>query len=75
MVTILYTLKQNKLNKSIHITSRRGPLGCETSKFPHFLKNRLTDGGEIVSLTRRPLFTPGKIPGTYVLDTESTPGP
>jgi hypothetical protein len=33
-------------------------LGCETSRLPHFLDNRLTDGGEVVSLTRRPPFTP-----------------
>jgi hypothetical protein len=33
----------------------------ETSRLPYFLDNRLTDGGEVVSLTRRP---PGKIPGT-----------
>jgi hypothetical protein len=25
---------------------------------------RLTDGGKVVSLARRPLFTPRKIPGT-----------
>jgi hypothetical protein len=31
---------------------------------PTFLYNRLTDGGEVVSLTRRPPFTPRKIPGT-----------
>jgi hypothetical protein len=30
-----------------------------------FLENRLTDGGEIVSLTRRPRFTRRKIPGTH----------
>jgi hypothetical protein len=29
-----------------------------TSRFPHFLHNRLTDGGEVVSLTRRPPFSP-----------------
>jgi hypothetical protein len=28
-----------------------------------FLVNRLTDGGEVVSLTRRPSFAPRKIPG------------
>jgi hypothetical protein len=27
--------------------------------------NRLTDGGEVVSLTRRPPFVPRKIPGTH----------
>jgi hypothetical protein len=26
----------------------------------HFVNNRLTDGGEVVSLTRRPPFTPGR---------------
>jgi hypothetical protein len=29
--------------------------------FPHFLDNRLTDGGEVVSPTRRPPFTPGSL--------------
>jgi hypothetical protein len=32
------------------------------SSLPHFLDNWLTDGGEVVSLTRRPPFTPKKIP-------------
>jgi hypothetical protein len=32
----------------------------ESHRLPHFLENRLTDGGEVVSLTRRPLFTPGR---------------
>jgi hypothetical protein len=40
--------------KAIPVTGRGGPLGCETSRFPHFLDNQLTDGGEVVSLTRRP---------------------
>jgi hypothetical protein len=44
---------------------RGGPQGCETSRFPHFLDNRLTDGGEIVNLMRRSPFTPTKIPGTH----------
>jgi hypothetical protein len=36
----------------------------------------LTDGGEVVSLKRRPPFTPRKIPGTsFLLEAESTPGP
>jgi hypothetical protein len=37
----------------------------ETSRFPHFLENRLTDGGEVVGLNLRPPVTPRKIPGTH----------
>jgi hypothetical protein len=36
-------------------------------RLPHFLDNRLTDGGEVVRLTRRPPFTPRNIPGTHSL--------
>jgi hypothetical protein len=48
------------------VTSRGGLWGCETSRLPHFIENRLKDGGEVVSLTRWPPFTPRKIPGTYL---------
>jgi hypothetical protein len=51
--------------KAIPVTGRGGPQGCETSRLPHFLDNRFTDGGEVVSLTRRPPFIPTKIPGTH----------
>jgi hypothetical protein len=51
--------------KDVLVTDRGGPLDCETLRLPHFLDNRLTDDGEVVSLTRRPSFTPGKIPGTH----------
>jgi hypothetical protein len=51
--------------KAIPVTGREGPSGCETSRLPHFLDNRLTDGGKVVSLTRWPLFTPRKFPGTH----------
>jgi hypothetical protein len=53
-----------KKSKDVPVTGRGGPYGCETSRFPHFLDNRLTGGGEAVSLTRRPL-PPRKIPGTH----------
>jgi hypothetical protein len=33
--------------KATPVTDRGGPLGCETSRLPHFLDNRLTDGGEV----------------------------
>jgi hypothetical protein len=51
--------------KAIPVTGREGIMGCETLRLPHFLDNRLTDGGEVVSLTHRPPFTPRKIPDTH----------
>jgi hypothetical protein len=54
-----------KGGKAVPVTGRGGPKGCETSRLPYFQNNRLTDGGEVVSLTRRPPFTPRKIPGTH----------
>jgi hypothetical protein len=44
---------------------------------PHiFYNNRLTDGGDFVSLTRRPSFTPQEDSWySFLLEAESTPGP
>jgi hypothetical protein len=53
------------VSKAIPTTGRGGPYGCETSRLPHFLGNRLIDDGGVVSLTRRPPFTPRKILGTH----------
>jgi hypothetical protein len=39
--------------------------GREMSRSPQFLDNQFSVGGKVVSLTRRPLFTPRKIPGTH----------
>jgi hypothetical protein len=46
---------------AILVTGREGPEGCETSRLPHFLDSRLTYGGNVVSLTHWPPFTPRKI--------------
>jgi hypothetical protein len=54
-----------KKGKSILVTGCGDPQGCETSRIPHFLGNRLTDGGEVLSLNHRPSFIPRKIPGTH----------
>jgi hypothetical protein len=42
---------------AIPVTGRGSPLGCETSRLPHFLDNLLTHGRKVVSLMRRPPFT------------------
>jgi hypothetical protein len=43
------------------------------SKLPHFLDNRFTNGGEVINLTRRPTFTPRKIPGNNFCQKLSRP--
>jgi hypothetical protein len=62
--------------KAIPVTGREGPQGCETSKIPHFLDNRLIDGGKVVSLTRRPPITPQEdLWYSFLLAAELPPGP
>jgi hypothetical protein len=39
---------------------------AETSRIPHFLDNRLIEGGDVVSLTNRPRFTSMKSPGIHM---------
>jgi hypothetical protein len=61
---------------AIPVTGREGPEGCETSRLPHLLDNRLTYGGKVASLTRRPPFTPQKDSWySLLLESESIPGP
>jgi hypothetical protein len=38
-----------------------GPQGGQTSRLPYFLDNRLTDGGEVVILTRQQRLIPGSL--------------
>jgi hypothetical protein len=52
------TVYSKKKSKAIPVTGREGLQGCETLRVPHYLGNRLKDGGKVVSLTRRPHFTP-----------------
>jgi hypothetical protein len=54
-----------KKSKTIPVRDRGSPWGCETSRLQHFLDNLLTNGGEVVSLTRLAPFTPKMIPGTH----------
>jgi hypothetical protein len=63
-------------SKAIPVTGRGGPQGSETSRLPHFLDNRLTDGGEVVSLMRRLHPTPQEDCWySFLLKAESTSGP
>jgi hypothetical protein len=56
---LTFHLRKKKLNiKAIPVTGRGGPQVYETPRLQHFLGNRLTDGGEILNLTRRPPFRP-----------------
>jgi hypothetical protein len=48
-------------DKAIYVTGRGGPYGCETSRLPHCLDIRLTDGGEPYEPTA---VYPKKIPCT-----------
>jgi hypothetical protein len=60
-----YQMSTRFIDKAIPIKDREGPYKCETSRLPQFLDNRLTNGGKVVSITRRPSFTSRKIPGTH----------
>jgi hypothetical protein len=68
----LYVVK----GEAIPVTGPAGPDGCEASGFPHFLDDRLTDGSEVVSPTRRPTFIPEEDSWySFILEAESTPKP
>jgi hypothetical protein len=67
---------RNVKSKSVPVIGRRGPYGCETSRFPRFPDNRLTDGGKVVSLKRPPPFYHQEDSWySFLFKAESTPGP
>jgi hypothetical protein len=61
--------------KAIPLTGREGPYGYKTSRLPHFLDNRLTDGGKVVSPKRRPPLPQNYSWYSFLLEAESNPGP
>jgi hypothetical protein len=44
--------------RGLRETTRYDPQGSETLRNPHFLDHRLINGGEVVSLLRRPPLLP-----------------
>jgi hypothetical protein len=71
-----YNIKIKVKDKAMPVIWRGFPRGCDTSRLPFFLHNRLTDGGEVVSLTRRPFFTPRTIPWySFLLGAETVSRP
>jgi hypothetical protein len=61
---------------AIPVTGRGCPMSCEASRLSHFLGNWITDGGQFVSLTRRPHFIPQKdFWYSFLLEAESAKGP
>jgi hypothetical protein len=72
----LSSYRGKKKGKAIAVTGRGGPLGCETSRLPHFVDSLLTDGREIASLKRRPPSIPQEDSRySFLLETNSTSGP
>jgi hypothetical protein len=68
------TVKKSKNCRAIPITGRGGPWGCEALRVPHYLDNRLTDGGKVGSIMCRPPFTPQEDSWySFLLEVESTP--
>jgi hypothetical protein len=59
--------------KSTPVTGCGGAQGCEMLRLQYFLDNQLTDGGEVVSLTCWPPFTPRKISCTHFCYSLSQP--
>jgi hypothetical protein len=54
-----------KVNVKLSLYRPRRPSDMLKVEAPTFSDIWLIDGGEVISPTRRPLFTPRKIPGTH----------
>jgi hypothetical protein len=64
---MLESVRELITGKAVPLTGREGPWCCETSRFSHFLDNRLTNGGEVVSLTRREVITEGENNTNFII--------
>jgi len=64
-----------KKGKGVPLQAWTGPEGSRKLRLPDFMTTA-QDGGKVVSLTHRPLFTPRKyFRYSYLLEGESNPGP
>ena len=60
--------------KAVPLQAWSGPEGSRKLSFPDYVTTA-QDGGKVVSLTHRPLFTPRKYSWySFLLEAESTPG-
>ena len=61
--------------KAVPLQAWSGPEGSRELRLSDYVTTA-QDGGKVVSLTHRPLFTPKKYSWySFLLETESTPGP
>ena len=51
--------------KAFPLEAWSGPKGSRKLRFPDYM-TAAQDGGKVVSLTHRPLLTPGNTPGTHL---------
>jgi hypothetical protein len=65
LIVIIIDMDTRKLKVKLSLYRPWRPLGLREVEAPTFSDIRLTNGGKVVSPTRRPLFTPRKIPGTH----------
>jgi hypothetical protein len=57
---VSHTKTSSLKGRAIFVTGHGGPKSYDTLRLPHFLDNRLTDGGEVVTLTRCRPLPPGR---------------
>jgi hypothetical protein len=73
--TSTYTLTYISKGKAVPLQAWTGLEGSRTLRLPDFVTTA-QDGGKVVSVTHRPLFTPRKYSRfSFLLAAESTPGP
>jgi hypothetical protein len=75
MLDPIYIYSDRKI-KAIPAVGSGSPKDCEKSRLPHFLDNRLTYGGKVVSFKRLSPFTPQEGSWySFLSEAESTPEP